>query len=71
MDRENMDKLGVVGNKLGEFKIEYEKISRAIILSAKKFLWEFADNTQRCVWRNKKENPEYNLRMFEQMYNDK
>ena len=26
LDRENIDKLGIVGNKLGEFKIEYENI---------------------------------------------
>jgi outer membrane lipoprotein-sorting protein len=68
LDRENIDKLGIVGNKLGEFKIEYENISRAIIISAKKFLWLYKNGEQRCIWRCKrKDDPEYNFRVFEKM----
>ena len=68
LDRENIDKLEIVGNKLGEFKIEYENIARAIIISAKKFLWLYKNGEQRCIWRCKrKDDPEYNFRVFEKM----
>jgi hypothetical protein len=69
MDRENIYKLGIVGEKLGEFKIEHENICRAIIISPKKFMHIYSDNTSpRVVWRHKnKEDNDYNLKMFEQM----
>ena len=68
LDRENIDKLGIIGDELGKFKVEYENISRAIIISAKKFLWLYNNGEQRCIWRLKrKDDPEYNLRVFEKM----
>ena len=67
MNRADIDKLGVVGDKLGEFKIEYADISRAIIISAKKFLWIYKDGTIRCVYRKQKPTVEENIAFFENL----
>ena len=67
MNRSDIDKLGVVGDKLGEFKIEYSGISRAIIISAKKFLWIYRDGSIRCVYRKRKESDEENIAFFENL----
>ena len=67
MNRADIDKLGVVGDKLGEFKIEYADISRAIIISAKKFLWIYKDGTIRCVYRKQKPTAEENIAFFENL----
>ena len=70
MDKANIYKLGIVGDKLGEFKIEHDNISRAIIISPKKFIHIYSDGRPaRCVWRYKTDDDEYNLRRFVQMYN--
>ena len=64
---EVLEELGVVGDKLGEFKIEYSDISRAIIISAKKFLWIYRDGSIRCVYRKRKESDEENIAFFENL----
>ena len=69
LDHENIDKLGIIGDKLGEFKIEYKDISRAIIISGKKFLWIYKSGEIRCICRHKKETNEENIALFEQLYN--
>ena len=68
MDRENAYKLGVIGDKLGEFKIEYDNISRAMIISAKKFLWVYKSGDIRCVSRKRFETDEENVAYFERFF---
>ena len=67
MNRSDIDKLDIVGDKLGEFKIEYSDISRAIIISAKKFLWIYKNGSIRCVYRKRKETDEENIAFFENL----
>ena len=67
MNRADIDKLDVVGDKLGEFKIEYSEISRAIIISAKKFLWIYKSGDIRCVYRKQKETAEENIAFFQNL----
>ena len=67
MNRADIDKLDIVGDKLGEFKIEYSDISRAIIISAKKFLWKYKNGSIRCVYRKQKQTAEENIAFFENL----
>ena len=67
MNLADIDKLGVVGDKLGEFKVEYAGIVRAIIISAKKFLWIYKDGNIRCVYRKQKPTDAENIAFFQNL----
>ena len=44
ISREDVDKLGIIGDNLGDFAIEYDNIAYFDIISGKKFIWEYSDD---------------------------
>ena len=43
LNRSDMDKLDIIGTKLGDFQVEYDNINYFNILSSNKFIWKFSD----------------------------
>ena len=43
LNRSDMDKLDIIGTKLGDFQVEYDNINYFNILSSNKFIWRFSD----------------------------
>ena len=70
MDTEHAHALGVIGNALGEYKVEYENITNIIIMKPKTFLWQFADGSIRVVSSKRFESNANAIKYFNTMYNN-
>ena len=68
MRTEHAHNLGVLGNELGEYKVEYENIISITIMKPKTFLWQFSDGSVRVVSSKRFDNDTNAIKYFDTMY---
>ena len=68
MNTEHAHNLGVLGNALGEYKVEYENITSITIMKPKTFLWQFSNGSVRVVSSKRFDNDANAIKYFDTMY---